>query len=112
MPYYNSGDLIHHLTKDFYNISWEEKLENLKDIAEGLRLLHSAEITHRDLHSGNILCGGKNKIKAVISDLGLSKSATSESTDNNEKYGIIPYMAPEIFQGKKYTENQIYIVLE
>ena len=34
-----------------------------------------------------------------ISDLGLSKSAT-ESSDDNETYGIIPYMAPEIFQGQ------------
>ena len=42
--------------------------------------------------------------------MGISKSAT-ESTDdnNNENYGIIPYMAPEIFQGQKYTEaSDIY----
>src|ERR1700724_3325442 len=99
MPYYDSGDLIHHLTKDFYNISWEEKLENLREIIRGLFNLHRhAKIVHRDLHSGNILCGGKNKTKAIISDLGLSKSATSESIDDNENYGIIPYMAPEVFQ--------------
>jgi serine/threonine protein kinase len=36
--------------------------------------------------------------------LGISKSAT-ESTDNKENYGIIPYMAPEIFQGQKYTKD-------
>ncbi|CAB4403757.1 unnamed protein product [Rhizophagus irregularis] len=43
-------------------------------------------------------------------DLGISKSAT-ESTDdnNNENYGIIPYMAPEIFHGQKYTKaSDIY----
>ena len=45
-----------------------------------------------------------------IGDLGISKSAT-ESTDdnNNENYGIIPYMAPEIFNGQKYTKaSDIY----
>ncbi|CAI2185621.1 2041_t:CDS:2 [Funneliformis geosporum] len=36
-----------------------------------------------------------------IGDLGLSKSAIE--ADDNETYGIIPYMAPEIFQGQKYT---------
>ena len=38
--------------------------------------------------------------------MGLSKSATTKSTDNdNENYGIIPYIAPEVFQGQKYTEK-------
>ena len=34
-----------------------------------------------------------------IGDLGISKSATESTDDNNENYGIIPYMAPEILQG-------------
>ncbi|CAB4385592.1 unnamed protein product [Rhizophagus irregularis] len=41
-------------------------------------------------------------------DLGISKSAT-ESGDDNENYGIIPYMAPEIFQRRKYNKaSDIY----
>src|SRR5207248_3569478 len=40
---------------------------------------------------------------AKIGDLGISKSATESTDDNNENYGIIPYMSPEIFQGQKYT---------
>jgi len=104
MPYYESGDLIHHITKDFYNISWEIKLRNLYRIIFGLRNLHNTDIVHRDFHSGNIFFSSKYGVK--IGDLGLSKSATTESTDNdNENYGIIPYMAPEIFQGQKYTEK-------
>ncbi|POG82979.1 kinase-like domain-containing protein [Rhizophagus irregularis DAOM 181602=DAOM 197198] len=46
-----------------------------------------------------------------LGDLGLSKSATEITDDDNNKenYGIIPYMAPEIFKGKKYTkESDIY----
>ncbi|CAI2177390.1 4446_t:CDS:2 [Funneliformis geosporum] len=38
-----------------------------------------------------------------IGDLGLSKSATE--ADDNEIYGIIPYMAPEVLQGQKYTKK-------
>ncbi|RIA98798.1 kinase-like domain-containing protein [Glomus cerebriforme] len=80
------------------------KLSKLKGIIDGLNNIHAKGIIHRNLHSGNIFFN-KNKPSSsdvVIGDLGISKSAT-ESTDNNENYGIIPYMAPEIFQGHKYT---------
>jgi serine/threonine protein kinase len=106
MPYYDSGDLIHYISSDFYNIKWENKLKNLTKIAHGLTNIHRVDIIHRDLHSGNIFFG-KYK-EPLIGDLGISKSAT-ESTDNKENYGIIPYMAPEIFQGQKYTKaSDIY----
>ncbi|CAI2164867.1 4729_t:CDS:2 [Funneliformis geosporum] len=45
-----------------------------------------------------------NHFSACIGDLGISKSAT-ETSDNNEIYGIIPYMAPEIFKGGQYTTS-------
>jgi serine/threonine protein kinase len=104
MPYYSFGDLKHYITKDFFSIRWWKKLKLLKFSIAGLVNIHSAKIVHRDFHSGNILLEyDGNGVK--IGDLGLSKSATAESTDddNNENYGIIPYMAPEIFQGQKYT---------
>jgi serine/threonine protein kinase len=102
MPYYSSGDLIHYITKDFYNIEWLEKLSVLKYLASGLKNMHSAKIVHRDFHSGNIFLDWSASVR--IGDLGLSKSATAESTDDeNENYGIIPYMAPEIFRGQRYT---------
>ena len=37
------------------------------------------------------------------------ESATESADDNNEKYGIIPYVAPEILQGQKCTKaSDIY----
>ncbi|RIA94161.1 kinase-like domain-containing protein [Glomus cerebriforme] len=106
MPYYNSGDLVHYICEDFFNINWKTKLDDLYDISWGLKTIHEQEIIHRDLHSGNIFFS--KDIRVVIGDLGISKSAT-ESTDDNENYGIIPYMAPEIFQGQKYTKaSDIY----
>ncbi|RIA91521.1 kinase-like domain-containing protein [Glomus cerebriforme] len=107
MPYYSSGDLIHYINNDFYNIGWNVKLNNLSQIIDGLCDIHHIDIIHRDFHSGNIFFDNR---KAIIGDLGISKSAT-ESTDdeNNENYGIIPYIAPEIFQGQKYTKaSDIY----
>ncbi|POG80920.1 kinase-like domain-containing protein [Rhizophagus irregularis DAOM 181602=DAOM 197198] len=105
MPYYCLGDLTHYLSNNFYNISWETKLFKLFFTMSGLLKIHQAKIIHRDLHSGNIFF---DKNFAYIGDLGISRSAT-ESNNDNEKYGIIPYMAPEIFQGQKYTEaSDIY----
>ncbi|EXX60456.1 Bck1p [Rhizophagus irregularis DAOM 197198w] len=105
MPYYSSGDLIHYLSNNFYNINWWTKLSRLFYIIYGLIEIHRAKIIHRDLHSGNIFF---DKNFAYIGDLGISRSAT-ESNNDNEKYGIIPYMAPEIFQEQKYTEaSDIY----
>ncbi|PKY26976.1 kinase-like protein [Rhizophagus irregularis] len=106
MPYYCSGDLVHYLSNDFFNISWETKLHGLFFILTGLEKIHRANIIHKDLHSGNIFFDKYHY--AYIGDLGISRSAT-ESNNDNEKYGIIPYMAPEIFQGQKYTEaSDIY----
>ncbi|GBC06982.1 hypothetical protein RclHR1_07180007 [Rhizophagus clarus] len=105
MDYYNSGDLVHYLSNDFYNISWETKLDLLFKIIQELEYIHSSGIIHRNLHSGNVLIGGYN---TYIGDLGISKSAI-ECTNDNEKYGVIPYMAPEIFLGQKYTKaSDIY----
>ena len=104
MPYYSSGDLIHYITKDFYNIEWRSKLGVLYGSIKGLVNIHSIYIVHRDFHSGNIFFNSDSSYDVKIGDLGLSKSATdSTGDDNNENYGIIPYMAPEIFQGQKYT---------
>src|SRR5437764_12321679 len=49
--------------------------------------------------------------RAVTGDLGISKSSieSSNDSDDHEIYGIIPYVAPEIFQGQKYTKaSDIY----
>ncbi|GES76307.1 kinase-like domain-containing protein [Rhizophagus clarus] len=105
MPYYISGDLIHYITKNFYKISWVDKLEHLIYIEQGLNNIHSLDIIHRDFHSGNIFFGKIDdfiRSRISIGDLGISKSATE--SESNENYGIIPYMAPEIFQGQKYTK--------
>jgi len=101
MNYYESGDLHHYIRNDFYNIDWYNKLSILRDIIRGLDNIHNKNIIIRDFHSGNILYA---ESFAVISDLGISKSMTeSTDNDNNEIYGILTHIAPEIFQGKKYT---------
>jgi serine/threonine protein kinase len=109
--YYESGDLTHFITKNFFNISWKIKLKKLLDMIEGLKYLHNSNIIHQDYHSGNIFnieTKGKYKTSAITGDFGISKSEIG-SSDDNEVYGIIPYVAPEVFQGHKYTKaSDIY----
>ncbi|POG71114.1 kinase-like domain-containing protein [Rhizophagus irregularis DAOM 181602=DAOM 197198] len=113
MPYYDS-DLTHYITKCFFNIDWYYKILKLQDIIYGLAKIHDVNIIHRDLHSGNILLGklyyeSHSDEKARICDLGTSKSATESTDYEDEIYGIIPYVAPEVLQGKTYTKaSDIY----
>src|SRR6266542_2133559 len=102
MKYYELGSLKDYMKKNFYGIKWNEKLSILKYIANGLDHIHNQKIIHRDFHSGNILY--ENESDVVISDLGISKSSIkSTNDDDNEIYGVLSYMAPEILRGKEYT---------
>ncbi len=99
--YYELGSLKDYMKRNFFNVKWNEKLNILKSIVKGLNHIHNQKIIHRDFHSGNILCD--NETGPVISDLGISKSSIKSTNDDDEIYGIISYMAPEILRGKEYT---------
>ncbi|RGB28867.1 kinase-like domain-containing protein [Rhizophagus diaphanus] len=105
MEYASEGDLHKYLQKNFTNIAWNnKKLFILQQISTGLEYIHNNEFIHRDFHSGNILLDFKWK----IGDLGLSQSVNNESS-NDEIYGVIPYIAPEIFKGSAFSkEADIY----
>src|SRR5581483_5410666 len=104
--YYELGDLTNYMINNFYNNNWFDKLIKLYFIIDGLKNIHRAGIIHKDYHSGNIFLVATSKTP-IAGDLGSNKSALSCS--DNEIYGIIPYIAPEIFQGHKYTKaSDIY----
>ena len=75
-----------------------------------LNVIHKNNFIHRDFHSGNILNQQDRYLqnKWLIADLGLSQPANNTSL-NNEIYGVIPYIAPEIFKGATFSkESDIY----
>ncbi|RIB19062.1 kinase-like domain-containing protein [Gigaspora rosea] len=83
-------------------MKWEDKLTLLHCIFSDLQTIHSKNIIHRDLHSGNVL--QHNLHSAYIADLGLSISSNiALKTESGGVYGILPYIAPEILNGKPYT---------
>ncbi|PKC56931.1 hypothetical protein RhiirA1_541865 [Rhizophagus irregularis] len=111
MQYANGGDLCNYLRKNFTNITWGDKLVIILEISRGLDCIHKENFIHRDLHSGNILSVKSRNYsinyKWYIGDLGLSQPANIIS--NDEIYGVIPYIAPEVFNGKAFSkESDIY----
>ncbi|GBC02638.1 hypothetical protein RclHR1_04720010 [Rhizophagus clarus] len=107
--YYESGDFAHFIAKNFFNTSWSSKLKKLLDMIGGLKKLHNENIVHQDYHSGNIFIRRSLNHDAVTGDFGISKSAIESSDDDKEIYGIIPYVAPEVLQGQKYSKYTVLV---
>lgn len=100
MEYCDSGDLrsimknpIQESVVQFY----------FSQLANGLKFLQSYNILHRDIKPANILLTNNRKV-LKIADFGLAKRI-----DNCNIYGTIcgtpMYMAPEILDQKKYTDQ-------
>ena len=105
MEYAKNGNLRRKLNKDFKSLSWSDKFYILYTIARDLSDIHKKGLTHQDFHSGNILNYNNNSM--YITDLGLCKPANEES--DKTVYGVLPYVAPEVLRGKKYTkESDVY----
>ncbi|RIA80947.1 kinase-like domain-containing protein [Glomus cerebriforme] len=107
MEYAENGDLRTYIQKNQVKLYWRRKLDILRNIVAGLEIIHVTGMTHRDLHTGNILQFKDLLYPSRISDLGLSKQANEEKTD--QVFGIIPYIAPEVLNKDPYSEaSDIY----
>lgn len=109
MCYMEYGNLRDYLQKNYEKLSFKDKLLKLWGIAFKLDSIHSQGIVHRDFHAGNILNGyeedidGYDDIACSIADLGISGPASE--VDEGKKFGVIPYVAPEVLQGQSYTQG-------
>ncbi|KAA6372119.1 MAG: putative protein kinase domain protein, partial [Streblomastix strix] len=71
----------------------------MKQILEGMRAFHAADLVHRDIKCDNILLHsppGSGLVHAKISDFGFAKKV---DLINEQTYlaGTIPFMSPELF---------------
>ncbi|POG80537.1 kinase-like domain-containing protein, partial [Rhizophagus irregularis DAOM 181602=DAOM 197198] len=101
MSYAKKGSLRKCLS-DIIKFKWQDKLQLLKKIILGLKVIHESNLTHGDLHDGNILMSD-NHNELFIIDLGLCKPVNDSQDSDNEIYGVLPYMAPEILRYNPYT---------
>ncbi|KAH7289469.1 hypothetical protein KP509_30G003700 [Ceratopteris richardii] len=73
-----------------------EVIKLAKDVATGMRFLHSKGILHMDLKTANVLLDEEGS--AVIGDLGIAR-VKDEKDDERPEIGTYQYMAPEVCAG-------------
>ncbi|GET00889.1 kinase-like domain-containing protein [Rhizophagus clarus] len=107
MKFAAGGDLHNFLKNNFADLTWnKQKLHILWQISEGLENIHESDFIHRDIHSGNILLDLNNselRYQWQIGDLGLTQPENNLLDD--EVYGVIPYIAPEIFNCSTFSKK-------
>ncbi len=103
MKYSKNGSLKNDLP-NIANSRWIIKLLKLAYILNGLEIIHQQKFIHCDFHHGNILNPYSNYILS-ISDLGLCRPVEyfQSLSKNNDIYGVLPFVAPEVLKGGVYT---------
>ncbi|AWI05021.1 protein kinase domain-containing protein [Clostridium drakei] len=107
LDYYKNGSLQgRKLNKDF---NYEEIRKNIiPSINEGLKVLHSNGIIHKDLKPSNIMITDNGKDVTII-DFGISSVKSDGNTIIVTKTGMTPeYSAPETFRNLFLEESDYY----
>ena len=104
MRYYENGDLYSYLDESMEILCWRDILDILWGISTGLNFIHEHDLVHGHLHGGNILIEmieNEEAVDAKIAGTGLHGPADVSS---QQIYGVIPFIAPEIFDGNAPTK--------
>jgi serine/threonine protein kinase len=74
MQFMPDGTLYEYIKQSGKSIPWSEKFWCAADVAEGMAFLHSSKVGlfHQDLKTLNVLLKREDRLKAKISDFGLS----------------------------------------
>ena len=97
MEYINGQELKKKI--DAGDINFEEALDMVIKIADGLKLAHLKGIIHRDIKSSNIMVTNDGNVK--IMDFGLAKVRGSDMvTKAGSTLGTAAYMSPEQITAK------------
>lgn len=107
--YICNGSLDLHLHgKTVINLDWDLRLKIAIGAARGLRYLHEdcrvGCIIHRDMRPHNILL--THDFQPLVADFGLARLYSEwEFCDEERVVGTSGYLAPEYFNGAKFTEK-------
>jgi serine/threonine protein kinase len=110
LEYSSNGTLRNFIQENPDLLDWKYKSSLLENIALGLRTIHSANLIHGNLHTGNIL---QDHSRSNISDFKFSIKYNTKKNNSTsslrEVYGVIPFTAPEVLRGQQPTlSSDIY----
>jgi serine/threonine protein kinase len=92
-------NLREYLQQNHNKLTWERRMNIIKDIVYAFSKIHEENSIHRDLHSGNILYSQINQVFDV-GDLGFCGPIYKPL---NSIYGNLPYIAPEVIAKMEYS---------
>src|ERR1043166_7168771 len=109
MRYYKNGNLYSYLEETMGILCWRDIVDILWSISTGLNVIHERNLIHGHLHGGNILIESEmDSIDAKIADTGLH-GPIDKQISSKQIYGVVPFVAPEIFNGNIPTKaSDIY----
>ncbi|UZO07870.1 uncharacterized protein OCT59_028141 [Rhizophagus irregularis] len=109
MRYYKNGNLYSYLEETRGILCWRDIIDMLWSVSAGLNFIHKNSLVHGHLHGGNILVESNvNSIDTKIADTGLHGPSDKQIL-SKQIYGVVPFVAPEIFDGKTPTkESDVY----
>lgn len=84
------------------NIYVKDVLSMALDILGGIKECESQSIIHRDIKVANLFRNKRGIYK--LGDFGIARETTVNNRSLSHK-GTYNYMAPEVYQGKKYSNN-------
>jgi serine/threonine protein kinase len=125
LEYAEDGDLRNFLREQSSTLLWLDKLLILRDTSKSLDLLHNHDFIHGDLHTGNLLKKHQRENSTLASFILKNNKKKSIFNRNSREiiidiplrfdsdisapHGVIPYVAPEVFEKGYYTkQSDIY----
>lgn len=103
LPYYKNGSL------EGRTFSLQQLTQTvIPELNEGLKVLHAAQIIHKDLKPSNIMLGDDGKTLSII-DFGISSVSEGGRTVLVTQTGMTPdYSAPETYHNLFLAESDYY----
>ncbi len=106
MPYVD-GESLRDLLQRETQLSLEDVVHVVREVADGLSYAHSLGVVHRDIKPENILLSGGH---ALVADFGIARAVTeaggSRLTETGLSLGTPHYMSPEQASGSRKVDGR------